>query len=295
MMSEGRVLRSYSGYYYVSCEGKLYTCKVRGAMKKNRFSLCTGDLVRFETEGDGDKGMITEVLPRKNHLVRPTVANLDLLVLTMALVNPDFSPLILDKLLVLAEHAGVPVLIVLTKADLAEEGMAEALKKRYEAVGYPVCIVSARTGLGIEELKERLSGKITALGGPSGVGKSTTLNAVQPGVLRHTGEVSAKIGRGRHTTRYAELVPFNGGYLADTPGFGNVSMETVPEEDLASCFPEFAAYADSCRFHPCSHTHEPSCEVKAALDRGEIDSERYLSYTTILQEIKEEKARNNYR
>jgi ribulose-phosphate 3-epimerase len=241
LVKEGRVLRSYSGYYYVACDGAVYTCKVRGHLKKERFSLCTGDKVRFETTeeayptapavaesrgparpaGEPD-GMITEVLPRKNHLTRPAVANIDLDVVTMALANPAPSFLILDKLLVLAAQGGVPAPIVLTKADLVTPEDAEAVARIYRDIGYEVYVVSAKTGQGLEPLKRRLAGQITVVGGPSGVGKSTLLNALQPGVPRVTGAVSKKIGRGRHTTRFTDLVPFNGGYLADSPGFGNV-------------------------------------------------------------------------
>ena len=190
MVKEGRVLRSYSGYYYVACDGQVYTCKIRGHMKKERFSLCTGDHVRFEAAGealpaaDGPAGMITEVLPRQNHLTRPTVANMDLDVVTMALADPAPSFLILDKLLVLAACGGVPALIVLTKADLVPADEAEAVARVYREIGYEVHVVSTRTGQGLAALKERLARQVTVVGGPSGVGKSTLLNALQPGMAR---------------------------------------------------------------------------------------------------------------
>lgn len=258
MVKEGRVLRSYSGYYYVACDGQVYTCKIRGHMKKERFSLCTGDHVRFEAAGealpaaDGPAGMITEVLPRQNHLTRPTVANMDLDVVTMALADPAPSFLILDKLLVLAACGGVPALIVLTKADLVPADEAEAVARVYREIGYEVHVVSTRTGQGLAALKERLARQVTVVGGPSGVGKSTLLNALQPGMARATGAVSKKIGRGRHTTRFTDLVPFNGGYLADSPGFGNVFMEDLDPAGLAGYFREFAKYADACRFRPAA-------------------------------------------
>ncbi|MER2138759.1 MAG: ribosome small subunit-dependent GTPase A, partial [Succiniclasticum sp.] len=222
MVKSGLVVRSYSGYYYVDCDGVMITCKVKGHMKQKRFSLCTGDRVQLEPVPDktAGEGMITSVLPRKNYLERPTVANLDLLVITLALAQPDFSFLIMDKLLVLAEAAKIPVLLVLTKADLAAEKQIESIASVYRNIGYETFVISAKTGLGIDTLRQRLAGKITAFGGPSGVGKSSALNAIQPGVVRTTGEISSKISRGKHTTRYTELIPFNGGYLADTPGFG---------------------------------------------------------------------------
>ncbi|MBR1591145.1 MAG: ribosome small subunit-dependent GTPase A [Acidaminococcaceae bacterium] len=293
MVTEGLVVRSYSGYYYVDCNGTLITCKVKGHMKQKRFSLYTGDRVLLETEQqNAGEGMITSVLPRRNCLLRPAVANLDLLVIAQALVQPDFSHLIMDKLLVLAEKAGIPVLIVLTKADLTEPEQAEQIASVYRNLGYETHVISAKTGRGVALLKERLAGKVTAFGGPSGVGKSSALNAIQPGVLRTTGAISSKISRGRHTTRYTELVPFNGGYLADTPGFGNVLMENMMPEELAGCFPEFRQYEPVCKFSPCSHIHEPVCGVKEAVAKGIIASSRYASYLAIYEELKENKERN---
>ena len=293
MVKSGLVVRSYSGYYYVDCDGTMVTCKVKGHMKQKRFSLCTGDRVQLELNPDkADEGMITAVLPRRNYLDRPTVANLDLLVIALALVRPDFSFLIMDKLLVLAEVAKVPVLTVLTKADLVTEEQSEAIAAVYRNIGYETFLISSKTGRGIEALRQRLAGKITAFGGPSGVGKSSALNAIQPGVLRTTGEISSKISRGKHTTRYTELLPFNGGYLADTPGFGNVQMENLEPEALSACFPEFKRFEDNCKFTPCSHTHEPVCGVKDAVKDNLIAPSRYESYLSILEELKENKARN---
>ena len=261
-------------------------------MKQKRFSLCTGDRVQLEVNPDkADEGMITAVQPRSNYLERPTVANLDLLVITLALVQPDFSFLIMDKLLVLAETAKIPVLLVLTKADLATEAQSETIASVYRTIGYEAFVISSRTGQGIDALRQRLAGKVTAFGGPSGVGKSSALNAIQPGVLRVTGEISAKISRGKHTTRYTELIPFNGGYLADTPGFGNVLMENLEPEALPACFPEFRRFEAKCRFSPCSHTHEPVCGVKDAVQEKRIAFSRYASYLSILEELKENKAR----
>lgn len=293
MVKSGLVVRSYSGYYYVDCAGVMITCKVKGHMKQKRFSLCTGDRVQLEVNLDkADEGMITSVLPRKNYLGRPTVANLDLLVITLALAQPDFSFLIMDKLLVLAEAAKIPVLPVLTKADLVTEEQVETVASVYRNVGYETFVISAKTGLGIAALRQRLAGKITAFGGPSGVGKSSALNAIQPGVVRTTGEISSKISRGKHTTRYTELIPFNGGYLADTPGFGNVLMENMSPEVLPACFPEFRQYEADCKFSPCSHTHEPVCGVKDAVEENKIAPSRYASYLSILEELKEYKGRN---
>lgn len=282
---QGRVLKNYNGYYYVSTEECIYTCKVKGRMKQNRFSLVTGDIVTFEV-GTGNEGMIKNVLPRRNFLLRPTIANLDLLVVTFACVTPDFSFLLADKLLALAAIARIPAIIVLNKCDLADENTLKNICEVYRQIGYEVYCISATERQGIAALKARLEGSICAFGGPSGAGKSSTINAIDPGVQLQTGAVSEKIGRGKHTTRFAQLLPFDKGYIADTPGFGNLMLEELDDKMLVNGFREFAAYEESCRFSPCTHTHEPVCGVKQAVQDGNISESRYQSYLDILKEIK---------
>ncbi len=284
MKEEGRVLKTYSGYYYVATEDRVIPCKIKGRMKQRRYSLVTGDRVLIES--DGAEGMVTDILPRSNFIDRPTMANLDLLLLTFACARPAFSSLIADKLLALAENAGVSVLLLLNKTDLVSEEEAKEIAALYEKAGYEVLLLSAKTGRGLDELREKVRGKTCALGGPSGVGKSSLVNALAPGALRGTGELSAKIDRGKHTTRYAELLPFAGGYLADTPGFGNVLLEEGPRLDAAAAFKEFAVYAGHCRYRPCSHSHEPGCAVKEAVKAGDIAPSRYENYLAILKEMK---------
>lgn len=283
---KGRVLKNYNGYYYVNVseENKIYTCKVKGKMKKARFSLATGDFVNFEL-GDKDDGMILEVLPRKNYLMRPIMANLDLFVATFACASPDFSPIIADKLIALAESSDIPIIIVFNKMDLAEERFLENMQATYGSIGYEIFPISSISGEGIETLRERLRGKVCAFGGPSGVGKSSTINAIDPKVALRTGDVSEKIGRGKHTTRFAELLPFDDGYIADTPGFGNLLLEGFESDSVLAGFKEFAKYADDCRFHPCTHTHEPGCAVKNAIGSGEIMKTRHASYLEMLEEV----------
>lgn len=283
---QGRVLKNYNGYYYVSIEGSVYTCKVKGRMKQNRFSLVTGDLVSL-SPGAAGEGMITRVLPRKNFLLRPTLANLDLFVAAFACAAPDFSFLLTDKLLALAALARIPALLMLNKEDNAPSGLIDKIKAVYEPIGYEVYTLSAKNGTGVEALRQRLRGQICAFGGPSGVGKSSTINAIDSSVALRTGAVSEKIGRGKHTTRFAQLLPFDEGYIADTPGFGNLLLEGLEPQQVQQAFREFALYEDGCRFCPCTHTHEPVCGVKEAVQEGRVAASRYESYLAMLQEVKE--------
>ena len=282
---QGLVLKNYNGYYYVQVANAVYTCKVKGKMKQNRFSLATGDRVLLEP-GEQGEGMIKQVLPRKNFLLRPTMANLDLFVATFACATPDFSFLLADKLLALAELAQIPALLVLNKEDQAPAGLIEKVRAVYEPIGYEVYTLSAKEGTGVEALRERLKGRVCAFGGPSGVGKSSTINAIDSSVDLRTGAVSEKIGRGKHTTRFAQLLPFDEGYIADTPGFGNLLLEGMEPEQALAAFREFAQYEDGCRFCPCSHTHEPVCGVKEAVASGAIAASRYESYLAMLEEIR---------
>lgn len=282
---QGLVLKNYNGYYYVQVADSVYTCKVKGKMKQNRFSLATGDQVLLEP-GEKGEGMIKKVLPRKNFLPRPTMANLDLFVVTFACATPDFSFLLADKLLALAELAHIPSILVLNKEDQAPAGLIDEVRKTYEPLGYEVFTLSAKNGTGVEPLRERLRGKLCAFGGPSGVGKSSTINAIDSKVDLRTGEVSEKIGRGKHTTRFAQLLPFDEGYIADTPGFGNLLLEGMEPEQAVAAFREFAQYEGGCRFCPCSHTHEPVCGVKEAVAAGQIAASRYESYLAMLEEIR---------
>lgn len=286
----GRIIKTYNGYYYVEGQdGQLYTCKVKGKLKQRRFVLAAGDLVRIENTGL--EGMITEILPRKNLLQRPLVANLDWLMAVFACQNPDPGFLLVDKLLALAETAGIPAALVLNKSDLAPEGLIEQFRRIYEPLGYPVFAVQAKAGIGLEQLRDKLAGHIVAFGGPSGVGKSTLLNHLAPGLTLQTGDVSRKIGRGRHTTRFAQLLPFQGGYIVDTPGFGNIDLAELVMEDASAGFREFRPFEGQCRFTGCSHTHEPDCRVKEAVAAGTIAASRYESYVAIRQELAVQKKR----
>lgn len=287
-MVEGRVIKAYNSFFYVMTEAGLVSCKLRGKFKKRRQStgVVPGDCVAIELLPDGT-GVIEQQLPRVNLLRRPAVANLTQVILTFAAAAPDLHPLLLNRFLVLAEWSGIPkIVICVNKMDLYEGPWQDFLRD-YETIGYPVVRVSAQTGQGIDVLRSRLTGEVSVFAGPSGVGKSSLLNQVNPALTLATGHVSEKIKRGRHTTRVAELLPYEGGYIVDTPGFSAMEMAELQVTNLPHYFPEFRPYEGACRFSPCSHTHEPGCAVKAAVEEGSITRERYDAYEQILQEVKE--------
>lgn len=286
-MVEGRIIKAYNSFFYVMTEEGLVSCKLRGKFKKSRrdTGVVPGDRVTIELLPEGT-GVIEQLLPRKNLLRRPAVANLTQVVLTFAAAQPDLHPLLLNRFLVLAEWSGIPkIIICVNKMDLYE-GVWEDFLRPYEEIGYPVLRVSAHTGEGIETLRRHLRGEVSVFAGPSGVGKSSLLNQVDPVLTLTTGKVSDKIKRGRHTTRVAELLAYEGGYIVDTPGFSAMELTEIDTAKLPSYFPEFRPYEGRCRFSPCSHSHEPDCAVKAAVAEGKITQERYDAYVQILEEVK---------
>ena len=281
-MPQGRVIKAYNSFFYVETEGALVTCKLRGKFKK-RQGVYPGDLVDVRLLPDGT-GVVERLLPRESLMRRPLVANVDQVVLTFAAAQPDPHPLLVSRFLVLAEWSGLArILVCVNKSDLPPA--AEESFKVSEAAGYQVLHVSAQTGAGVDALRRELANHITCFAGPSGVGKSSLLNAIEPGLSLQTGHVSEKIKRGRHTKRVAELLPFAGGYIVDTPGFSSMELDGIDEQLLPSYFPEFRPYLGHCRFSPCSHSHEPDCAVKEAVAAGNIPQERYDAYLSILEEI----------
>lgn len=288
-MLKGIVVKAYNSYYYLQSGNKIITCHLRGRFKKGRFSLIVGDEVSYTLTGP-EKGIIEDILPRRSMLKRPMVANVDQVVLTFAAVNPDINPALIDRFLVIAEYSELDILICINKIDLANSDTIASLAERYVQVGYRLFTVAAKTGSGIAKLQEYLHDKISVFAGPSGAGKSTILNAVQPGLELTTGEVSHKIGRGKHTTRFAELLPLNGGgFVVDTPGFSFTDFSEIEEAHLMDYFPEIAQIASKCKFNTCIHYKEPQCAVKQAVADGLIHTERYQSYLDILTEIKANK------
>ncbi|AIQ52356.1 ribosome small subunit-dependent GTPase A [Paenibacillus sp. FSL R7-0331] len=300
-MPEGIIVKALSGYYYVkplrdgfiATEEEAVQCRGRGILKKKGTSPLVGDRIMYILTENGE-GMVDEVLPRESELIRPPVANVKLAVLLFSVREPDMNLNLLDKFLVHIEHSGLEPLIVLTKQDLADdEGEATAqVKEMYEKIGYEVMVTSSLNGSGSEELRARLAGSISVFSGQSGVGKSTLLNRLVPSLELETGEISMRLGRGRHTTRHVELIDIGGGgFVADTPGFSQLDFLQLGVEELSVCFREFASYAENCKFRGCSHLHEPGCKVKEAWEAGEIADSRYEHYKLFFNEMKDKKRR----
>ncbi|MBR7178824.1 MAG: ribosome small subunit-dependent GTPase A [Oscillospiraceae bacterium] len=277
----GRIIKSLSGFYDVQTEKKVITCRARGSMRRTGMSPQVGDVVDISVEKG--KGMVEKIHPRKNCFVRPAVANLDLLVVFAANVNPVTEPFLIDRVAAIAGDQEVPVCICVNKCDMDP---ADELTAIYRQAGYTVIQTSAETGLGVEELRKELSGKFCAFTGNSGVGKSSILNALDPGLKLPVGEVSEKLGRGRHTTRHVELYAIGDALIADTPGFSSFDtdqMEVILKENLQYAFPEFGQFIGTCQFRDCSHRKEPGCAVTDALAKGKIGKSRYESYLKLYE------------
>lgn len=285
---QGRILRSLSGFYDVTTENGIVTCKARGILRKQRVTPLTGDLAQITVSGG--KGMVEAILPRKNSFVRPAVANVDALVIFAANVNPVTEPFLIDRVAAIALSQGVEVILCINKEDLDP---AETLTGIYTRAGFPVIRTSAVTGEGIPELRSRIRGRITAFTGNSGVGKSSILNRLSPGLGLPTGEVSEKLGRGRHTTRHVELYDLGENtFAADTPGFSSFDtdqMEWILTDDLPRAFPDFDGCLGHCQFRDCTHRKEPGCAVRKAVTAGKIEKTRYESYLRLFEQASSHK------
>ena len=278
----GRILRSLSGFYDVQTPVGLITCRGRGHLRRGADVPLTGDLVEISVEKG--KGMVEKILPRKNHFVRPAVANVDALVVFAANVNPVTEPFLIDRVAAIAGDQEVPVVLCINKCDLDP---AVDLERIYKNAGFTVIMTSAETGEGVEALRTAIAGKLVAFTGNSGVGKSSILNRLAPELGLATGEVSEKLGRGRHTTRHVELYKLGEDtYVADTPGFSSFDtdqMDVILKENLQYAFPDFGKYIGECQFRDCSHRKEPGCAVTAAVGEGRIEKSRYESYLKLYE------------
>ena len=263
----------------------IYECKARGVFRKQKITPLAGDRVSISVN-ENQENTVDEIEKRKNELIRPPVANVDIMAVVVSTVNPKPSTLIIDKLTAIACHKDIEPVIIITKTDLAS---SKELTDIYSSAGIRTVCVSSQTGEGVEAVKETVKGKICVFTGNSAVGKSTLLNALDSSLSLRTGEYSDKLGRGRHTTRQVELYPFCGGYLADTPGFSSLDFEKsglILKDELPECFPEFREYLGQCRFTSCSHTCEKGCRIVEAVESGKISQSRHNSYVAFYNDAK---------
>ena len=285
-MSEGRIQKALSGFYYVDTGTEVLTCRARGKFRKDGVSPLVGDRVEVRELGNGE-GFVEAILPRKNAFTRPAVANIDQLVVIASGAIPKTDPYLIDRVAAIAALKGCEVIILLNKCDLDS---ADSLYQIYRAAGFQTLRVSAQTGEGLEELIPLISGKLSAFTGNSGVGKSSILNALDPEFHLQVGEVSDALGRGRHTTRHVELFRLScGAEIVDSPGFSSFETDELNLElkhRLPDTFREFQPYLEHCRFVGCSHTKEKGCAVLEAVRRGEIQKSRHASYLRLYEELK---------
>ncbi len=283
---QGIVMQSVGGFYYVECAGQVVTCRARGILRRQGLAPMAGDRVTVSVEAD-DTGALEAVCPRRNWLVRPPVANVDVLVLVASVCQPKTNTLVLDKMIAIAERQGITPIVVINKSDL---GDPTDLENCYRTTGLELYTVCATQPESLLPLRRRLAGTLSVFAGNSGVGKSSILNGLDPTLQLSTGEISRKLGRGRHTTRTATLYHLAEGYLVDTPGFSSLDLEQLEpiyKEDLPGCFREFAPYEGGCRFVGCAHYKEPGCAIRAAVAAGEIAASRYDSYVTMYEAVKD--------
>lgn len=289
---QGKIIKGIAGFYYIYAEdGNIYECKAKGIFRKDNFKPLVGDNVEITVLNEEEKeGSVTSILPRRNSLIRPAVANVDQAFLIFAMENPKPNFLLLDRFLIMMEQQEIPVVICFNKKDVGEKEEMEKLYEIYTGCGYRVVLSSTYEGEGMDEIHEILKGKTTVVAGPSGVGKSSITNCMQGEVQMETGEISKKLKRGKHTTRHSQVIPVEKNtFLVDTPGFSSLYLTDMKEEELRDYFPEFVMYEPQCRFQGCMHIHEPGCAVKEALSEGEISQQRYDNYLALYEELKEKR------
>lgn len=280
---EGKIIKGIGGFYYIKTKEGVIECKARGKFRHNDMKPIVGDDVRIKVENG--KGVIEDIHKRSNELLRPTVSNVTLAFVVFAIKNPDLNFDLLNRFLVLCEVNNIEAIVCLNKIDLVSKEEAIELKEKINSIGYEVLFINAKESKGIEDLKERIDGNVTVLCGPSGAGKSTLINSLIETNHMETGNVSDKIGRGKHTTRHSELIDVADGYIVDTPGFSTLEVNFVDKDELKYAFPEFEELNDMCRFRGCLHYKEPDCAIKNAVERKEINKYRYEFYIRTLEEI----------
>lgn len=286
---QGKIIKGIAGFYYVHISHKgVYECKAKGVFRKDKKKPLVGDDVRIQILNEEEKlGNISEILPRKSEIIRPAVANIDQALVIFSIVKPQPNFNLLDRFLIMMEQQNIPCIICFNKADIDEDSRGEEYEKIYQSCGYKTLLVSAKKGIGIEALKEILRGKTTTVAGPSGVGKSSIINELQATVQMETGSISAKIERGKHTTRHSELIAMEDNtYILDTPGFSSLGLFDMEKEDLATFYPEFAKYECYCKFGGCAHLSEPVCGIRDAVEEGEIPRLRYENYKLLYEELR---------
>ena len=289
---QGKIIKGIAGFYYIYAEdGNIYECKAKGIFRKDNFKPLVGDNVEITVLNEEEKeGSVTSILPRRNSLIRPAVANVDQAFLIFAMENPKPNFLLLDRFLIMMEQQKIPVVICFNKKDVGEKEEMEKLYEIYTGCGYRVVLSSTYEGEGMDEIHEILKGKTTVVAGPSGVGKSSITNCMQGEVQMETGEISKKLKRGKHTTRHSQVIPVEKNtFLVYTPGFSSLYLTDMKEEELRDYFPEFVMYEPQCRFQGCMHIHEPGCAVKKALSEGKISQQRYDNYLALYEELKEKR------
>ena len=295
---QGKIIRGIGGFYYVHVKnaadgGKIYECKAKGIFRKDKIKPLVGDDVELAVlDEEKALGNITGLFPRKSELVRPAVSNVDQALVIFAIVKPQPNFNLLDRFLIMMEQQQLPTIICFNKLDIDEEGAGERYRDIYERCGYRTLLVSAGEGAGVEELKKLLFGRTTTVAGPSGVGKSSLVNCFQSNTKMQTGNISAKIDRGKHTTRHTELIAVaDDTYILDTPGFSSLSLFDLTKEELQGYYPEFAEHEKFCKFGGCAHINEPVCGVKDAVEEGNVSRLRYENYKQLYEELKNAEAR----
>ena len=291
---QGKIIKGIAGFYYVQTEESgLYECKAKGIFRKEKIKPLVGDNVEISvTDEEKKTGNVDEILPRKNTLIRPAVANIDQVLVIFAAASPKPNLNLLDRFLVSMDRQGVPAVICFNKQDCVDQEERTQLKRIYENSGCKVLFTCARTGEGIADVRSILEKKTTAVAGPSGVGKSSMVNLLAPDAQMETGEISKKLKKGKHTTRHSQMIPIDHEtYLCDTPGFSSLYTTDMEKEELKNFFPEFHPYEGKCRFLGCIHGKEPGCAVKEALEQGNISKERFENYTMFYEELKEQEKR----